>query len=540
MSDVLSRIAACVACTCFFYLATRKTLGAMQQCGYKNGRFARWLKRKDNLYYNRLALWAGLSLLSSAVVALVFSFAGTTVALLLSAVPFLLFCVLFLVADGKYALKIPLAVTGRIKRISVVYIFLIVCVSYLVVALLAFLGKLVDRPLYSLFQYLPFTLMPIALPWLLCAANFLDSLYENPRNRKFVKRAGQVLNETEIVRVAVVGSYGKTSVKNILKSILSVKYSVVETPESYNTPIGIAKTVTGADFKGKQVFIAEMGARRIGDIAELCDLVKPDFSLFTGVCEQHIESFGSLENVLKGKSEVLKGTSRKIVCGEGLREKISALSEELVSAADREKCVWADYGKLLSDVELRANGTSFTLRLPDREAFRAETCLLGRHSAENIALAALLAAEMGLDEKEIAEGIKKIEYIPHRLQLIEGNGVHILDDSYNSNPLGAAEAVAALKRFDGGKIVVTPGLVETGILDEKINGGLGALLVGLDAVVLVGDTLVGAVKTGYLEAGGDESKMCVFPDLEKAKSYLAEILTEGDCVLFLNDLPDAW
>ena len=164
MGDVLSRIAACIAGTCFFYLGTFKLLGAYQQCGYRGGRFVRWLKRKDNLFYNRLALWAGLSLLSSALFALVFSFAGTDAALLLSAVPFFFFCVLFCIADRKYALKVPVAVTGRIKRLSAVYILLIACASYIVVALLGFFAELADNRLYDLFAYLPFSLMPLLLP----------------------------------------------------------------------------------------------------------------------------------------------------------------------------------------------------------------------------------------------------------------------------------------------------------------------------------------------------------------------------------------
>lgn len=166
MGDVLSRIAACVACTCFFFLGTFKLLGVFQQCGYRAGRFVRWLRRRENLYYNRLALWSELALLSTALVSLCFSFAGTKTALLFSAVPFLFFCILFCVADRKYALKVPLTVTGRIKRLSAVYILLIACVSYLVIAVLAFLGRVFDSELYSLFQFLPFALMPLLLPWL--------------------------------------------------------------------------------------------------------------------------------------------------------------------------------------------------------------------------------------------------------------------------------------------------------------------------------------------------------------------------------------
>lgn len=538
MSDVFSRIAACIACTCFFYVATYKSLGALQQCGYQNGKFARWLKKKDNLYYNRLALWAGLALLSTALVSLCFSFAGTKTAVLVSAFPFFLFCLLFCIADRKYALKIPVKNTGRIKRLSGVYILLTACVSYIVIALLDFLAAVFESELYSLFAYVPFTLMPLLLPWLLCLANLLDGLYENPRNAKFVRRAKEELEKSGIVRVAVVGSYGKTSVKNILASLLSVKYKTIPTPESFNTPVGIAKTVTSPDFAEKEVFIAEMGARHRGDIAELCALVKPDYAAFTGVCAQHIETFGSEENILKAKCEILKGTAKKIVCGGELKEKIDGLPQG--DAEGKEKCVYADYGSLLSDVCLNAESTSFVLRLPDRKPIRAEVPLLGKCSAENVALAALLAAEMGLSEEEIERGIREIQPVPHRLQLIESGGVKILDDSYNSNPRGAREALAALRRFSGRKIVVTPGLVETGILDETLNGELGAELCGLDLVLLVGDTQVGAVKKGYLDAGGDADKIFVYPTLEQAKDVLSETLCAGDCVLFLNDLPDAY
>ena len=195
------------------------------------------------------------------------------------------------------------------------------------------------------------------------------------------------------------------------------------------------------------MLIAEMGARHIGDIAELCALVKPDYAVFTGVCAQHIETFGSLEKILKGKSEILKATSEKIICGERSKEKILTLPLETASLSEKEKCLYADYAALIADLKLKPHATSFALRLPDTDAIAVELPLLGKHSAENVALAALLAREMGLTGEEIARGIEGIRPVPHRLQLIEGDGVYILDDSYNANPRGAREAVEALKRF---------------------------------------------------------------------------------------------
>jgi UDP-N-acetylmuramoyl-tripeptide--D-alanyl-D-alanine ligase len=190
-------------------------------------------------------------------------------------------------------------------------------------------------------------------------------------------------------------------------------------------------------------------------------------------------------------------------------------------------------------VELFATGTGFDFTV-DGTTYHAKTKLLGRAAVENIMLAITLCVQMGMTGEEIARGVEKLDYIPHRLQLIESAGAYILDDGYNASETSAKEAVAALKRFDGEKIVVTPGIVETGVLEEEINGKLGELLVGLDMVILVGDTLVGAVKNGYISAGGDVEKLQIVPTLDGAKEILRERLVAGGCVLFLNDLPDVY
>ncbi len=128
----------------------------------------------------------------------------------------------------------------------------------------------------------------------------------------------------------------------------------------------------------------------------------------------------------------------------------------------------------------------------------------------------------------------------HRLQLLESNGVYIIDDGYNSNVVGAKAAVEVLRSFSGKKIVVTPGLVELGVLEESENKALGAELVGLDRIILVGETLVGAVKSGYLEAGGEEERLSIVPSLVAAQDVIKNEIAKGDAVLFLNDLPEIY
>ena len=141
---------------------------------------------------------------------------------------------------------------------------------------------------------------------------------------------------------------------------------------------------------------------------------------------------------------------------------------------------------------------------------------------------------------EIASAIDGIDYIEHRLQLIESGGVNILDDGYNSNVKGARAALKVLKYFDGRKIVVTPGLVELGVLEEDENSALGKELVGFDLVILVGDTLVKFVENGYKAGGGDMEKIKIKPNLASAQEELKGYLHSGDTVLFLNDLPDIY
>ena len=166
------------------------------------------------------------------------------------------------------------------------------------------------------------------------------------------------------------------------------------------------------------------------------------------------------------------------------------------------------------------------------ESRRVRSPLLGRHSAYNIGIAACAVHLAGMTLDEICAGIEKITFIEHRLQLIKANGVNIIDDGYNSNVKGARAALEVLKTFGGNRIVVTPGLVELGVLEEE--------LAGFDYVILVGETLIEPVKRGYAEVGGDPCKLAVRPTLAKAQEELQLHIKEGDTVLFLNDLPDVY
>lgn len=527
MTERIYKIVICFVASCFYLLAGRKMFGAIQQSGYRLRLFFKWLRKKNNLYRGRLWILSGLTVLSGAVVSLCFSFLGTTLARAVSLIPFVLFSLLFLWCDEKYALKVPLQKTARIKRIGAVYAFFLLCFTYVFLSGLTLLEAVIDKSAYSLFAFVPFGLCPVFTPVVFSLAVGAEKLYSTPHNRRFVKKAENRLKQSNALKIAVVGSYAKTSVKQILSTLLSEKGKTVATPASFNTPVGIAKTVMDENFSSAEIFVAEVGARRIGDVSELCAMIKPDFAVFTGVCAQHIETFGSIENVLKAKSEVFEKTKNKVVCASSLQGKI-----------ENQKAVFADENAV-KDVELSATETKFTLTLFGDE-IKVRVPLLGQSAVENILLCVSLLKEMGWTKDEVEKGLKKLQPVPHRLELIEANGAYILDDAYNTSEQGAKNAVDALKRFSGKKTVITPGIVEGGVLEESLNFSLGTLFVGLDEIILIGDTLVSAVKNGYLSAGGDESKVKTFPTLSLAKEYYSGKIGKGDAVLFLSDLPDVY
>lgn len=517
-------IAVAVTLAVMLSLAAYKPMGVLQSSGYSGKKLFKWLKKKGNTAMQRLVLLCLACAVAYAAVSLCFSFAGewaAIVGMILIVVLLTVYCI----ADEKIALRSEVTHTPRLNRLYAVLFLTFALASYIAVTLLNFADAVWGNGIFSYLRYLPVSLMPLLIFPLMSLANLIDGIYEVPHNAKFIRRAKAKLKGSDIKVIAITGSYGKTSTKFILNAMLSEKYRTLTTPRSHNTPVGIALAVNGANLADYDIFIAEMGARHSGDIAELCEICPPDVALITGVCGQHLETFKSFSNVVKAKGEILEAVRDVAIIADDCYDLFADY------ACKKERC------SCVSDIECAADGTRFSLTLGG-ESRSVKTKLLGAHSAYNIALAAQAAFAVGMDLDEIVRAIPEIDFIEHRLQLIKSGGVNILDDGYNSNVKGARAAIEVLKLFKGRKIVVTPGLVELGVLEEEENFLLGKSLVGLDFVILVGETLVLPVKRGYAEGGGDADKITVKPTLAAAQEELKKLLRDGDTVLFLNDLPD--
>lgn len=521
-TELLIIAAYSVAFTTILMCCALPLFGILQQEGYAGGAFVRWYAKKRNMLRTRYWLLALCLVLATALLGLCFCFLGAY-AELIEAVGYIGLCALFISAF-RSALKVPVNPTKRLIRLLTCTYLLIFAAMFGTEIGLFCASEAIGRPLATALRMAPVGIFPMILFLPVAAANCLMKVYEIPRARHFIKKAKRALAESKCVKVGITGSFAKTSVKTYAAQILSSKFNVKATPASYNTPIGIAKFVNGEGLDC-EIFLAEMGARHVGDIKELCEMVKPTVGVVTGVCGQHLETFKNLENIKREKGELAR-TAEKIVLGK--------------TAADmRENAFKEGRDFLAENINLCCDKTIFTLVLGEDRA-KVETKILGRHAAEDVALAAALCSILGMKFEEIVAAIPSLAPVPHRLERSESGGVFILDDSYNSNPMGAKNAVEVLKLAKGKKIVVTPGLVELGEIEETANEELGKSLVGLDAVILVGETRVLSIRNGYKEGGGDEGKLKIVPTLSDAQELLKDLLLSGDTVLFLNDLPDKY
>ncbi len=523
------------------YCASIKFVLVLQQCGYNGRRYLKWLSNKDTPYLSRLMLLCLLALLFFCVLNMCFfSLAGQTIASFIGFVSYALFSIIYINTEHHVNVKIPLKKTKRLIRLCVTYILLIIAITFGLLILLDYLAFLIGDPVVAVLRYCLLCGMPMLIPYILICANGVNQPFEYLVKRHYLGIAVNKLKNTNVIKIGITGSFGKTSVKEILKTMLSQKYRVLATPVSFNTPLGIALTVKHLD-STHDVFIAEMGARSKGDIKELAQMVKPKYGVLTGVNNQHLESFGDIENTKNTKFELFENLAEG---GAGFFSTDNGCAKELFDRYGGEKYATGIYGEdnfvTATDIKTTAKGVSFNLHIAGERAVKCTTTLLGVHSVKNICLAASVAYKVGLTPKEISAGINRIQSIGHRLELMPNNKkIVVIDDSYNSSVDGVSAGMQVLDDFSGRKIVVTPGLVELGKDESLANFEMGKTLAQhADIVVVIGKHNAVMLINGLIEGGMDRENIKFAKSLNKGNELLNGILKEGDVVLFENDLPD--
>lgn len=447
-----------------------------------------------------------------------------------------LYLVIFVVyrnRQKKEQTKKPLVITARIKRL-----FITESLLYFIPLLIMILNFRED---YVLLYLLIIGSMSYLSYFVILIANKINIPIEKCVYLHYKRMAMKKLKMMNIPVVGITGSYGKTSSKNIVNDILSVKYNSFATPKNFNTPYGLIRSINNYLDKFNDIFIAEMGAFKVGEIRTTCKLMHPKHGILTTIGEAHLESFGSRENIQKGKFELIESLPS------GGIAILNADDEWQVSyKLKNDKCrvLWigidneADIKAL--NIKLSGTGTDFDVMFKnDSNLYHFHTKLLGKHNVYNLLAGILLGKELGMNISELQRGVNSVKTIEHRLELKKSGTLNIIDDAYNSNPVGSKMALDVLKLMPGLKIVVTPGMIELGDKQYELNKKFGEYISdAADYVILVGKEQTKPIYDGLMEKGYNNEKVYIINNVVDAFSIMRRLDEGNTYVLLENDLPD--
>lgn len=426
---------------------------------------------------------------------------------------------------GKTSIK-PLHYTPRVKRLFAVLALCMLALGALQRLVLPVMGAT--------------ALLAVFLPvWVALAAlvawpgeQLVKNLYQRDAQKKLLSQPG-------LTRIGITGSFGKTSVKFFLETLLRQRYSVLATRRSFNTPMGITRSIREDLQPAHRVFIAEMGARHRHDIRALCRFVQPQIGVLTAVGPQHLETFGSIETVRQTKYDLIRALPDD---GYGVFYNDGGMVRDLWEQTDKPKALVGQPGDDLwaEDTVLSYEGSRFTLCMKDGTRLKCETPVCGEHNIRNILLAAATARYMGLSDAQLKRGIAQLAPVEARLEATkQPDGTVVINNGFNANPESSRSSLDMLTTYPGRRIVVTPGFVELGPQERDYHLQLGSHMApAADLVLLVGPKRTAPIKEGLLKAGFPEENVHTFATLKEAQAYLDSIRQLGDVILYENDLPD--
>jgi len=511
----------------YIFLKSKKSFHMLQQNWYNEGnRYIKWI------FSNKKKVFLNIDILF--LIFIIGMWISPKVEMCIFIVLYMIIALIYINNTKKEQVKKPLVFTSRVKRLCfttmllyilpVIYMYVTfnetnIYLYYLIIGLMVYLNYFVA--------------------WL---ANIVNKPIEALDRLKYKVRAMRKLKSMPNMKVVgITGSYGKTSSKNILSDILNVKYNALPTPKNFNTPLGLIRTINNDLDKFNDLFIAEMGAFKKGEIKELCDLVHPTYGILTKVGTAHMDSFGSQENIQQGKFELIESLPQD---GIGI---LNGDDELQVSykLKNNVKIVWIginnkDVDVRATDIELSHKGTKFNVIFKgDKKKYPFETKLLGQANVYNILAGIALGKELGISISQLQVGVKKVHAVEHRLELKKYGDIFIIDDAYNSNPVGSKMAVDVLGMMPGKKIIVTPGMIELGEQEYELNRVFGEHIAKTcDEVILVGEAQTKAIYDGLIAKKFKKDNIHVINDVKLAFPLMQKLKENDTYVLLENDLPD--
>ena len=593
------------------WIRSRYFLQMFQQVGYKTNEFRSWIAAGFNDKVFTIEHF-----LMNVVLFLLIFFAAGKITYFTGAVTLAVFLSFWFWQPGRYVAgrdKKPLVVTSRVKRLLVVF-FGLMGPLYGLIALMVWFqhltgmqigggllgsgvgsgtgfgsgtgsgvgsgmgsgmggtsiepGVWLQDPYLLTFMLL---LVDMVAPLLLLFAGWLVKPVEKQIQEGFKRQAREKLASMPHLKViAITGSYGKTSTKFMIDTLLRERYQVCTTPGSFNTPMGICKVINNDLKATHQVLILEMGARYAGNITELCSIAQPDISVVTNVGKAHLETFGTRDVIAYEKGTLARELKPGgVLVANGEDERVAAMGRE---RDDIERVLVGSVGSIRAGgkVSVGHTGTEFEMIWMKREAGAGDDTtggvvgagddvagevaergvvqmpLFGEHNIMNFMLAAGVARSLGIRFQTVVRAATRLKPVEHRLELKQMNGITVIDDAFNSNPEGARSAIDLLAAFPTGrKFVITPGMIELGEDEEMENRRFGEYIAekGIDVAILVGPERVRPIQAG-IGGGGATSpggtEVVVVRSLFEANDEMARRAQAGDVVLYENDLPDTY
>lgn len=433
--------------------------------------------------------------------------------------------------DPRKDSKKKLAMTSRAKRIY---------------SLALIIG--IVPGVFVFFYHMPWVWIVLVqfAPFTLAIANALLQPYEDMTQRKFWNEAHTKLRNYSPTVIGITGSYGKTSVKHILGHVLSSVAPTLITPGSVNTPMGITRIIREELDETHRYFICEMGAYGPGSIERLCRLAPPDFGVITAIGHAHYERFKTLETVAEAKYELaqaaLKREGKVIVHEKTLRfdytsdiknnnlESFIVCGNEIADDLVIERAEQTLHGL---EIDLTWNNESYTLEVP----------LFGLHHADNTVLAFATACALGLDAQTVVNALKSTPQIPHRLQVKKLDKSIVIDDAFNSNPLGFRSALDLLYLLGKKKrkILITPGMVELGAAHDEVHKTIGKTAAqSCDIAIAIQPKRIESFIKGFNEDKRADQTLYEMETFAQAQEWINDNGQEGDVILIENDLPDVY
>lgn len=434
----------------------------------------------------------------------------------------MIFGVVFLFLKDKYIIK--LKITKRIVRFIITYLIL----NFLIILITPY-----KLHLETIF------LINILNPFIIILINYINYPIEKLIRNHYKNKAKKIIEDSHhLIKIAITGSYGKTSTKNILSKVLEQKYLTLATPKSYNTMMGISKVINEELTNLTEIFICEMGAYRKGEIKEMTKLLNPNIGIITDIGYQHMETFKSIDNVLDAKTELIDNMNE---------EGVAIVNGDNEYLKKKEYKITTNYYGFLEENEICSknikieNGLmKFDIYEKDKFIIDIKTELLGKHNIKNIlasyvVIKTLVSYGIEISSEEFKKAIQNIKPIKHRLSYEKVNNLHIYDDSYNSNLVGFKNSIEVIKTVPLKKVIITPGIVDCGKMTKEINEEIALEIEKTFDDIYIIDNYSGKYIYNKIQKENNLTLCSSFKDayLRVLNKYKEEI-----CLLIENDLPD--